>query len=125
MKARHALVRDPLYKIRLHFWRGPERSMVAVAKKDGYLECQESDGAARTLIYTAKGYGQLVVHLWVAPGIDLRSPFGASCVAHEAVHAATAVWKRIGAPAPESGNDEPFAYYVEWLMREFLRRMAR
>lgn len=122
MKARHALVRDPLYKIRLHFWRGPEAALVAQVKRDGYDE-RIHDGAARMIAYTAPGFGQLVVHIWVSPDHALTDPFGASALAHECVHAALEVFKRIGASAPTPETSEPFAYYVEWLMREFLRRM--
>ncbi|MDP2319587.1 MAG: hypothetical protein Q8O42_09655 [Acidobacteriota bacterium] len=123
MKPRHALVRDPLYKTSIHFWRGPEAAMVAQVKRDGYDEATVHDGAARMVSYIAPGYGQLVVHIWVSPDHSLRDSFGASALAHECVHAALEVFKRIGAPAPTPETSEPFAYYVEWLMREFLRRM--
>lgn len=120
---RHVVVRDTLYKIRFHFWRGPERAMVEHTKKDGYPECEEHNGAARCISYTSPGYGQLVIHLWVSPAHKLTDPFGASCVSHEAIHAALEVWKRIGQPAPDAEHAEAFAYYVEWIVREFLRRM--
>jgi hypothetical protein len=120
---RHVIVRDPLYKIRLHFWRSDEKAMVATVKRDGYDECEVHDGSARMIAYTAPGFGQLVVHVWVSPDHSLRDPFGASALAHECVHAALEVFKRIGASAPTPETSEPFAYYVEWLMREFLRRM--
>ncbi len=119
----HKQLRDPLYKIRFHFWRGPESALIAWAKKDGW-PCDAHDGAARSINYVAKGYGQMVVHIWVAPAYSLRSPFGISALAHECVHAANAVFERIGAPVSLKWHeDEPYAYYVEWLVREFLRRM--
>lgn len=119
----HRQLRDSLYKIRFHFWRGPEKALVAQVKKDTNEPCEVHNGAARTISYIAPGYGQLVIHIWVSPDYSLRDSFGLSSLAHEAVHAATFVWERIGAKAPEAGNDEQFAYYVEWIVREFLRRM--
>lgn len=120
---KHVVVRDTLYKIRFHFWRTAERAMVAAVKKDGYPECVENDGAARCIAYRAPGFGQLVVHIWVSPSHKLTDPFGASCVAHEAIHAALEVWKCIGQAAPDAEHAETFAYYVEWIVREFHRRM--
>lgn len=120
----HVQFRDPLYKIRYHAYRGPEALLVAQCKRDKQV-IEAHNGAARTVNYVAAGYGQLVVHLWFSPEWKLTSPFGASCVAHECVHAANAVFERIGAKSTVSWHeDEPYAYYVEWLVREIHRRLG-
>ena len=120
---RTAAFRDPLYKIRFHLYHAPEARLVAACKRDGQ-DIIAHAGAARCINYVAPGYGQLVVHLWFDPSHRLSSPFGASCVAHECVHAAHAVFARIGAKASFAWeDDEPYAYYVEWLVCEVMRRL--
>ena len=121
---RYAEVRDPLYKIRFHLYHAPEARLVARCKRDGEV-VEAHNGAGRCLFYQAPGFGQLVVHLWFSPNTDLRTPFGVSCVAHEAVHAANAVFEHVGcAPTFAWHADEPYAYYVEWIVRETIRRLG-
>lgn len=120
---RHALVRDPLYKIRFHLYHAPEARLVAECRRDK-VDIEIHRGAGRTVNYKAPGYGQLVVHVWIDADTSLRTPFGVSAVAHECIHAANAVFEHIGAAATFAWHgDEPYAYYVEWLVREFMRRM--
>lgn len=44
---------------------------------------------------------------------------GYSTLAHEAVHAANEVFKKIGQQL-DPDNDECYAYLVEWIVKEFL-----
>lgn len=119
------MFRDTLYKIRFFLYHSPERRLVARCAKDGQ-PIDAHDGAARTVAYVSEGFGQLVVHLWFSPDTNLRSPFGVSCLAHECVHAANAVFDRIGATATFDWHaDEPYAYYVEYLVRECARRLVQ
>jgi hypothetical protein len=48
---------------------------------------------------------------------------GAGVIAHECFHAAMCVFACAGALPLTAGNDEPFAYYLEWLVREVTRRL--
>lgn len=119
----HAAFYDPLYKIQFHVFRGPEALLVAQCKRDGQ-PIGPHDGAARCVNYVAPGRGQMVVCLWFSPAYPFTTPFGASCVAHECVHATNSVFERIGARATLAWHDdEPYAYYLEWLVREIHRRM--
>lgn len=115
---RVAHFRDPIYKIQYHVYHAPESRLVDACKRDGQT-IEVHHGAGRSVNYVAPGYGQMVVHLWFDPDYAITSPFGASCIAHECVHAANAVFERIGAKSTVAWHeDEPYAYYVEYLVRE-------
>lgn len=122
---RHVVVSDQVYKTRLHFWRGPEQAMVTFVRRDGE-ECDLHHGLARTVCYASgdRFHGRFNIHIWIAPEAPLSTPEGVAALAHEAVHVANVVFARIGATPTHTWNDdEPYAYYVEWIVREFMRRM--
>lgn len=63
-----------------------------------------------------------VVLLWFGPLVKLGTTRGISTVAHEAVHAAVAVFSDRNIQITKE-TEEPFAYYHGWLFEEALRRL--
>ena len=50
--------------------------------------------------------------------------YGETDIVHEIIHHATCTFKEIGIVI-EHGQDEPFAYYVEYILRKCLKAMAK
>lgn len=94
--------------------------MLRACRDDGH-ELEAHDGAGRAISYRHKG--RCVVHIWINPAYDLRDPDVVANVAHECLHAALLVFAAIGVSSVDNASDEPLAYYVEMLVREYLRRM--
>lgn len=111
---------EPVYKTSFYFWHAPESRMLARVREHGHA-MEEHDGAGRMLSY--RHLGRLVVHVWIRPDYDLSDADVVANVAHECLHAALEVFEAIGVKDVDGASQEALAYYVEMLVREYLRRM--
>jgi len=89
-----------LYKANITFvWGDWDKYQTMLEKKHGLEKYKEKKG------------GNAV---WIPPHVD----YGA--LAHEAVHLANYIFESRGIKTYPDGEDEPFAFLVEWIVRDYL-----
>lgn len=112
-----------------------QRYIVAIGEDDKAIlakfraEGEEVDDDLRQKV-SMQGYGRSLwlttgyVHLLRLKRMDIRQANDIGVLAHEATHLTMSLFSQLKQPiAPD--NDEPFAYYVQFLVREVLRKAGR
>lgn len=119
-----AAVFEPFLKVRFWFIYGPESVLIDRARSLFGEAIEPHGGAGRTV--TAKVEGGLTVIIYLSDSLPISDPGVIGVLAHEAVHAACAVFEGVGVKAllgRSDGTDEYVAYYVEWIVRSALKAL--
>lgn len=105
---------EPLFKIRFWFIHGPERVLLDRAKSLFGESIDPHGGAGRTV--SGRVAGSVTVIVFLSDALPMSDPAVIGVLAHEAVHAAGAVFEGVGVRSllgRADGSDEFMAYYVE------------
>lgn len=123
-KAIVAAAFEPLFKVRFWFIYGPEQVLLDRAKSLLGESVEPHGGAGRTV--SARVNGSVVILVFVSDTLPISDPAVVGVLAHEAVHAAGAVFEGVGVRSllgRTDGTDEFMAYYVEWIVRTALKEL--
>lgn len=114
---------EPLYKVGFSFWYDKDqKKMCEEASRRFGEQLPVHNGAGRTISGLANG--RLFIYIFIDSEYSLHEPFAIGAVAHEALHAAHEVFRNVGA-ITDYEHDEPLAYYVEFIAREYMTRMQK
>lgn len=105
-----------LYKANITFAFGDFRRYSAMLKKRfGYEKKRDREPGGNTIrmIYEEGGKTKEEFFLWLS-----KIDYG--CLAHEATHLAGYIFEARGIETRPEGEDEPFAFFVEWLVNDYL-----
>ena len=116
-KFKYKKIIDPIYQALIILCYGPKEEYANFMDKRYGLDNEKKelkclDGMSSEIELDKSGDHHFV--LWV------KSPKNITVIAHEAIHICCRVFDCYGVSF-KSDNDEGIAYYVEFLMREFLK----
>jgi hypothetical protein len=120
-----AIIEDPVYHGHLVLYVGcpyaaalkDYAEKVKIPPREEDYECPPNVSARFTTVAGWKGRGGL---LWMRK----RKP-SPEDVAHECLHATARVLSQVGVRPMDGGDDEPYAYYLSYLIREVNRALKR